>query len=552
MASGPIKGGPFLREATGLVREISPLRAMWFNFCAMSGGLVVNSYIWSALYPASPTFGLSPLNLAQIIIAIVLIPYGLIFVSLLSSMPRTGGDYVFTSRIISPFLGWLETWTLLFSNLSLIGFELLQISYVTQAFFAAMATVYPSAVWVSLSTFFSSPLNQTIVGLILAALMALLGLTNTRTFTLVTSIFATLGVSGLILQLVVFPFMSTTSFSTNFQLFVGASTGEIVNKALDLSNQQLLAPLTFALLGPAIGFALFDVIGFQYSAYIAGELKGNVKRNGLISIIGSLWLYTVIVWVLLVPLVFLKFGYTFLHAWLYLAFNDPSQAPLNGIIPYSVVIGLIAAPKLWPLWLYITIVGVVLMFSLGPTYMFMSSRIVFAWSMDRLVPSWFAKVNERTATPIRIYMLTLIGGVIFLLMSMPPISLNFASLAYYSILLSTLTWILPGFNAVFMPFRRRSLFEMGVFKRRLGGLPLLSWLGVIWLAFIIPTYTSVFIQPLISGIFSSPTWQYANNTGVTFVIAIILVGSAIYFASKYYNKRHGIDISLAFKEIPPE
>jgi len=94
----------FLREATGLVREISPIRAMFFNFCAMSGGIVVLNYIYSAFYPASPTFGLSSLDLAQILSAIALIPYSLIFIVLLSRIPRTGGDYVFTSRILSPYV----------------------------------------------------------------------------------------------------------------------------------------------------------------------------------------------------------------------------------------------------------------------------------------------------------------------------------------------------------------------------------------------------------------------------------------------------------------
>ncbi|PSO07190.1 hypothetical protein B9Q04_12185 [Candidatus Marsarchaeota G2 archaeon BE_D] len=553
-SQAPSKRGPFLREATGLVREISPLRAMFFNFCAMSGGIVVLNYIYSAFYPASPTFGLSSLDLAQILSALALIPYGLIFIAMVSRIPRTGGDYVFTSRIISPFAGWLETWTLLFANISIIGFELLQISYVTQAFFVTMGAIYKTAFWSSLSSFFSSPINQAVIGILLVALMGGLGFTSTRKFTLVTAVFAVLGVSGILLQLALFSFgVSRDAFLANFQSYTGVSASQVVSQAFNLSSSPLrLEPISFAILGPAVGFALFNLIGYQYSAYVAGELKGNIKRTGLVSILGSLWLYTAVTWILLVPVVFSVFGYSFLHAWAYLAFNAPSQAPLSGIIPQSAVLGLIAAPKLWPIWFYVTFVADVLMFSLGPVYIFMMSRIVFAWSMDRIVPGWFAEVNQRTATPTRIYVLTLLGGLIFFLMSFPPVGLNLSSLAYYSILLSALTWILPGFNAILMPFRKKELFEMGVLTKRVAGVPVLVWIGVIWLAFILPIYVSAFIQPLISGFFSSPTWAYATNTGVSIVALIVVVGGVIYFGSKYYNRRRGVDIDLAFKEIPPE
>ena len=33
---------------------------------------------------------------------------------------------------------------------------------------------------------------------------------------------------------------------------------------------------------------LFQYIGFQYSAYIAGEVRGNVRRGVLIALIGAL------------------------------------------------------------------------------------------------------------------------------------------------------------------------------------------------------------------------------------------------------------------------
>ncbi len=46
-------------------------------------------------------------------------------------------------------------------------------------------------------------------------------------------------------------------------------------------------------------------------------------------------------------------------------------------------------------------------------------------------------------------------------------------------------------------------------------------------------------------------WSF-NTMTYGFVIFSFLFGAAIYLSSKTYYKRKGIDISLAYKELPPE
>ena len=60
---------------------------------------------------------------ASIIAGLFCILLALIFASLTSVMPRSGGDYVFTSRILHPALGWLESWTLVIASVLIIAFE---------------------------------------------------------------------------------------------------------------------------------------------------------------------------------------------------------------------------------------------------------------------------------------------------------------------------------------------------------------------------------------------------------------------------------------------
>jgi hypothetical protein len=82
-------------------------------------------------------------------------------------------------------------------------------------------------------------------------------------------------------------------------------------------------------------------------------------------------------------------------------------------------------------------------------------------------------------------------------------------------------------------------------KAKIGGLPLMTVVGFLTaISFAYIGYIG----------YSSPavTNQTYALFGFEVLAAVVVIGFITYFASKSYYKSKGIDISLAFKDIPPE
>ena len=108
----PVTGAPqdsnFTRNATGLVREVSMWDALIMNTLGMN--VAVGSVL--LLQQAPAIFPGGNLWLA-VIIGTVIMAFTLLWVysEFSAAMPRSGGDYVFVSRALHPFLGWLLSWS---------------------------------------------------------------------------------------------------------------------------------------------------------------------------------------------------------------------------------------------------------------------------------------------------------------------------------------------------------------------------------------------------------------------------------------------------------
>ncbi|MDR2985554.1 MAG: hypothetical protein LBV34_12000, partial [Nocardiopsaceae bacterium] len=216
--------------------------ALMFNTAAFVGSQIT----WApvvytlAFVPIGIWAGLSTLAWATIAFGIGGVILAYIFASLATVMPKTGGDYVFTSRLIprvGPFLGWMESVLLVFAILAVVAFEVpvfllgikqtgLIIGFGTNSSFFAGATDWFSsngaiADWPGL-----------LAGLVVFAIIFWMLVQPTRRFHRIITGLAALAIISMplmwICQLI---FVSRADFQDNFSRFTGSELSAVQKAA---------------------------------------------------------------------------------------------------------------------------------------------------------------------------------------------------------------------------------------------------------------------------------------------------------------------------------
>ncbi|HLK43949.1 MAG TPA: hypothetical protein VKV34_11455, partial [Thermoleophilia bacterium] len=218
----------------------------------------------------------------------------------------------------------------------------------------------------------------------------------------------------------------------------------------------------------------------------------------------------------------------------------------------------IANKSLWPLWAFISLGGAMFPLLLCPVYINFISRVGLAWSLDRQVPEWFSRVNERLAAPLNSILAALGIAALFLFfqnykvlptsIAGPTHKLNLVSTLWFSIFMAALTWIMPGVNALLIRWRRPDLVQNAPFRSAL------PYLGVVWLVFPLWIYWFAGVKPIWDSLTSSSssTFNYLANTGINGTLVFVGIGLAIYVAMRLFNRSRGVDEKMLFAEIPPD
>jgi amino acid transporter len=530
--------GMFVRNATGLVREVKPWQAMAINFITGAPPFVIGIAVFGALsgFPGG-NFLLATLLTIPLALSVV---YAFGFLT--AAMPRSGGDYVLVSRILHPAAGVVSSVCISLSSFLSIAFE--GLGMVTLG-------IAPSLLIVGLITDSHTLVNWSnsvstekgwqfllgVVAILMAGAAIAAGWTWAKRFMFSLLAFSML---GLAISALIALFTSNGSFINHFNSFAQPITGnpDTYHSVLSTATKNgidLNAGFSFSKTIPMIAVVAGISIYAYWSTFFAGELRqGNTlktaNRMGLasITILGSV--------IVLVAIFFHSFGKDFVTAAFGGALPDQlgtsgayfvlSSAQVNGW--FFAVFLCLSFILFWPVIMAET--------SLQPP------RTLFAWSFDGIAPTGVTKVT-RGGVPIVATGITIVLAIAAYAWAI-FVSNSFFQVIVYATLIQLITHTLIAISAIVFPYRRKELYRASVSAKTLAGIPLTVIAGIGAILTTIFLYYCYFHYPFFGLKDKSQLWIWLGGA--------IAFGLVWYYGARAVRRGQGVNVDRVYAEIPPE
>jgi basic amino acid/polyamine antiporter, APA family len=167
---------------------------------------------------------------------------------------------------------------------------------------------------------------------------------------------------------------------------------------------------------------------------------------------------------------------------------------------------------------------------------------MLAAAFDRVMPEKFGSVSERFHVPsFSLMIFTIIALVLgAMYVFIPTVGTFTLDLIFAVVVMNFFTMV----SATVMPYRRKALFQTSpAAKYSVGGIPLLTIFGALGLLFELFLIISYATIPAL-GVNSLPS--------AVFLVVVYAISFSAYFIAKAVRKKQGIDVSNAFRQIPPE
>lgn len=525
----------FLRKASGLIKTASFLDVFIFNVGLISIGIGIGTMLLygPAFYPGASLFWALVIGAGAMTVCTLGFAYWAI------SIPRSGGDYVFNSRIWPPFLAVASSFTnivtqLFFGAVASYWIVLLGLS----PMFSIVGDLSGSEFWKNAATAILEPGWVFVIGAAVISLAHLIHYFGMKVYLFIQKITVSIAFGGLILLIVVQLTGDSGAFKANLNTVYGAALGvpDVYQGIIDSAKAAGWGsePANWVTLLKLTNWSMLAYIGAWLSIFIGGEIKQAATNQlwGMMAACGVAFL----LWLATQESAIAVYGYDFIGA---AAFNflngatvaiNPNIPALAGIMTGSMLITWIAALSMVA-WIWMWVPGVSML----------AIRAMVAWALDRVAPSAFAHISPHRHTPSVAILISYVVSLIFMAL------IAFTAFAKAIIILAvplTIAWGIALLGGVFYPLYRKHLFiHSPIAGQRLLGLPAMSVICALATFFMGCAVINLLLDPVAAG---HDTVQLAIVGGV------ILTGLMFYFVMKAIRRSQGVDITQAFKEIPVE
>ncbi len=537
----------FKRKTSGLPRVMSPYSAFIYNVLN-----IAPIFPWVYLLSAGAFPG-SNIWLGILITGFFASFLAIAYSGIASVMPRTGGDYVFQSRVLGPNIGFPIVATMIlfwFFQWDAIAGWLVSVLGLSPLFMGLGISLNNSTL-VNVGLWFTSSWGVWITTIIFGAIATFTLIKGLKVFVKLQYVMWYSFLISFALIVALFLLTPTPVFIHNYNL-VTLKVANLLNMqvpsdyyhyVINYEQSQGFHYVTGFSLAATLGvlpIALTSLGWVGYAQEQAGEIKqaNQFKKQLFINLGGGIT--ATIMMAILAYALTTSVGQQWLEAAAYGSYITGNIS--MPILPWFSTLIVVLTNN--PILIVIISFGI-FMASLQIVYnVFIGqTRVAIASSIDRVLPAWISKLNSRTGTPLNVHLtFFILGDIVYAYVyNFVPGWLTY-TLAVTAI--ATIMYIGTSLASALMPWKLKEVYQNSeVSKYKILGIPLVTVFGIIaaifsaWMLYYYVTVPSL-------GVASVPSY---------ILIVLIFTGWLVYYyVRRYYLlKKEGVDLNIGFKYIPP-
>jgi len=503
----------FVRKASGLRRDVSLLDVVSLNLSNMSGGAALGVIGFTTILLTS----MSGVNLVygSILAWVLSIPEIIVYTMMTTRVSRTGGDYVWVSRVYGGLFG---------GPLSFMGYTLETMAYMALIALAAVSAIgsvglnlgYSNPILLGLAVPGNLPGPQFLIGGLVFVVLIAINVFKPKLGFKVVAIAVVLAIAA--------------TFVGIFSLLAAGTAGvQSWFSSLGPGTNTTYTAVAASYTGPTFDFnatifmlpfyAIFIYPWLNAGPAVASEIKGKgaLRYNVFISSV-----VTLIVVTSAFAAMYYAGGFAFING---------ALANANLVYNYSfnfwtLAMGVSSTPVAW----FIGLGWILWNVAIIAYAIIVLSRYLFAQSFDRFLPEKISHVSPKYGSPTIAFLINLIGTIV--LIGLASFFYGTLTSLYGAVVASMIYFFFIGIAAVIYALKN----EKGQAKA------ILATAGALM--------TIVFLYITAQFLVYASIWG-GNPIAYGWVVGSFILGLIIYVVSKSYHAKRGIDITLAYKELPP-